>query len=814
MTTRTRTCGPVTEYRREDNRLVLHHRQGTTRIEAPAEGILRVRFTPEGDLMPQRSWDVVEDLGACPLQSAEADGQLAVQVGVFRIGVDRSSGALSFQAHGHVLARDRGGPRWGRLQPADTALPHDAEPSGRAGLAVALDKELLPDEHVYGLGQRTGRMERRHRRVANWASDPASPGYHGHYDNLYQAHPVLVTVRPGLSWGLFLHSTWYSDFDVGAEREDTLRLLTAGGELDYYLFAGPTPAAVLEQLTRLTGRPALPPLWALGYHQSRWSYANADEVAAIAAEFRERDLPLDAIHLDIDYMRGFRVFTWDPERFPDPAALMQGLDARGIKAVAIIDPGAKRDETGGYPVADEGLRHDYFIRNADGSLFSGYVWPGESLFPDFARSDVRGWWGEQHRDLLDAGVDGIWDDMNEPAIVDRPFEHTPLREHPVPLDAPQGADHEHTTHAEVHNCYGALMARATHEGMRRLQPQRRPFVLTRSAYTGSQRHALTWMGDNTSRWEDLALSLPQLASMGLVGMPHVGVDIGGFWRNGFGDLYARWIEAGAFYPFMRTHTAAGTRRQEPWSFGPDVEAVAREALRLRYRLLPYLYTLAHLAHRTGAPLLRPLVYEFPDQSDLYHVEDQVMLGPWLMVAPVTEPGVRRRLVRRPPGVWYDFWTGRRLEDDPLVMPAPPGQPPVMVRGGALLTLGNPRPSTVSPLTELTVAVYPGDDGRWQLIEDDGLSMAYQQGHLAETPMTVTNTDGALELTIGPRTEGFQPHPRSLALQVHLPAPPATVIRDGAQVRDWQWLASASAIALQWPDDGRLHHIQVSGPGLD
>ena len=288
------------------------------------------------------------------------------------------------------------------------------------------------------------------------------------------------------------------------------------------------------------------------------------------------------------------------------------------------------------------------------------MWPGASLFPDFCRTATRRWWGDLHAGLLAVGVDGIWCDMNEPAIVDRPFEEPGSTALSIPLDAPQGDDAE-TCHAEAHNLYGTLMARATYEGLQRLRPQRRPWVLTRSASIGAQRWAVSWMGDNASTWEDLRTSLPQLASMGLSGSPHVGVDIGGFYGACDGELFARWIELGAFYPFMRAHAYYGSPPQEPWAFGDEVEAVARTAIERRYRFLPYLYTLAHRAHRTGEPILRPLLYDFPQATELHGIEDQLMVGPLLMIAPVCEPGVNERAVHLPPGAWYDFHSGRRVD---------------------------------------------------------------------------------------------------------------------------------------------------------
>jgi alpha-glucosidase len=805
--------GQITAWKLQKRKLMAYQERGLLEIELCAEDILRVRFSPGETFRPRRSWDITEKLPPeGELQCQETPEKLVLSMPQGSIEIERASGRVRFShSTGHWFAEDVTAPQWRTVSLAKTkivARPGDELPAGAARQGISVEKRMANDEAYYGFGQRTGKLNRRYRRFTNWNVDLTWPGYSPGHDNLYQCQPCFLALRPGFAWGLLLHSTWYSQFDVGASHEDRLRIFTLGGELDYYLFLGPSPAAVVEQLTRLTGRPLLPPLWALGFHQSRWSYRTAEEVEAVAREFRTRQIPLDVIHLDIDYMHGFRVFTWDPERFPAPQETLAHLREQGIRAVAIVDPGVKNEQGQGYAVAEEGIAKEVFIRHEDGTLLVGYCWPEEALFPDFTRAAVRAWWGEQQRILLEAGVAGLWIDMNEPAIFDRPFGTPNLQLQLLPLATPQGEGEERTCYAEVHNLYGALMARATYEGLLRLRPQQRPWVLTRSAYVGTQRYAASWMGDNTSWWEYLEQSLPQLASMGLCGMPHVGVDIGGFHENAHPELYARWMELGAFYPFMRCHTALETRAQEPWRFGPEVEAIARRMIQLRYRLLPYLYTLAHLAHRTGAPLVRPLVYEFPEQLDLHGVEDQWMVGSQLLVAPIYQPRIKHRLVHLPEGPWYDFWTGKLLAgDSPLVWEMPPGRPGIFVRGGSLLTLGNLRSSTEEPLTELTLAAYPGASGQWALIEDDGISNAYRQGVLAETRFAVAPHANGVAVQIARRQGLFQPSPRTLTLKIYLPCPPQELRFDGEVSRDWQW--EATSTVFSYSDDGQVHQAEVS-----
>jgi alpha-glucosidase len=586
------------------------------------------------------------------------------------------------------LIKLRQAPDWKpvRLQdiPELLARPGDSLPEGPPRQMIRLVLERDPNSAYYGLGQRMSALRRDPGVYCNWTQDLPAGHYRG-MSSLYQAHPYLMAQRPGLALGIFLNSTWFSRFDVGHAHEEEIGITTLGGEIDLYVLAAAHPEALCEHLAALTGHPALPPRWALGFHQSRWGYQSQAEIVALVEQFRQRQIPLDVVHLDIDYMDEFRSFTFHPERFPDPAGLAAELAEKGVRLVTIIDPGIRFDLHSDYEVAREGCRLGHFLRNADGSPLSGYCWPDAALFSDYARAETRHWWGEQQRRLTEQGIAGIWVDMNEPAVFSHPFSQGFSQQHPLPLATPQGEGAEATTHAELHNLYGHQMAQASYEGLARLRPEERPWVLTRSAFMGTQRYAASWMGDNQSWWEHLALTLPQLTSMGLSGAPFVGVDIGGFFGNTHGELFERWMEQAVFYPFMRNHSALGTRAQEPWSFGPEVEERVRGHIQLRHRLMPYVETLAWQAHRHGWPLLRPLWYDFPDDPHSALYEDQAMFGPWMMLAPVTRPGHRQRMVYFPEGRWYDFWSQRVVEGPSTqVWPAPLGQMPLFIRQGACL----------------------------------------------------------------------------------------------------------------------------------
>jgi len=628
---------------------------------------------------------------------------------------------------------------------------------------VAGWKRIEPDEHFYGFGERTGFLDKLAERQTNWTYDALD--YGSLTDNMYQTIPFLMALRPGLSYGIFFNTTFWSQFDLGAEQPEVWRMETHGGELDYYIIYGPEPAQVLHTYTELTGRMPLPPRWALGYHQCRWSYESETEVRELAQEFRKRQIPCDVIHLDIDYMRGYRVFTWSPERFSDPAKLVSDLAQAGFKTVTIIDPGVKYEPEAHYPVFDQGVEQDYFVRKADGQLFHGYVWPDKAVFPDFLRPEVRQWWGNLHQSLTRVGVAGIWNDMNEPSISDRPFGDDGNKI-AFPLDTPQGPVDEPATHAETHNLYGLTMARACCEGLERLRSPQRSFVLTRSGFAGIQRWSSVWMGDNQSLWEHLELSLPMLCNMGLSGVAFVGCDVGGFAGNATAELFARWMQVGILYPLMRGHSAMSTARHEPWMFGDRVERICREYLELRYRLLPYLYTLFWEAATTGAPILRPLLYHFPNDSRTYTLYDQVLLGPSLMAAPIYRPGVEYRVVYLPQGTWYAWWSGNIAEGPTHILAhAPLEQMPLYVRAGTIIPLAPLRQyADQHPLGALQLRVWPGT-GEWTLYEDDGDSFEYRSGGFATLTCRVYPEAGQTVIEIDPRQGNWLPSQREIVVEL-------------------------------------------------
>lgn len=744
-----------------------------------------VQLLPLG-IAPAPSWAVVAQ--AWPVVDVrvtrDADGGLLLTTAAMRVAVRTAPWRIACSwPDGVPFAEDDAALGTGLLTESGTAAA-PATPQG-----ARCYKRLAPAERILGCGERTGGLDHRGERLTFYNVDPLQP--HGaQTDSMYISIPFWLGVRNGRTYGVFLDSAYRTRLDVSASHPDRLHFDAAGGDLTYYIFAGPTPAAVLARYADLTGHMPLPPRWALGYGQSRWSYYPESEVRAIAAELRARRIPCDSLWLDIDYLDAYRVFTWDPRRFPQPRQLLRDLAEAGFKVVTILDPGVKADP------ADEtyrdGLAHDAFVRRADGTPYTGAVWPGEAAFPDFSRADVRAWWGERHRMLLDDGVAGIWDDMNEPTLTDvlMPQASLPYGAS-LPPDAvhrPDGPDGPPLPHAAFHNAYGLEMARATREALERLRPNQRAFVLTRAGCAGVQRYAAVWTGDNTSDWANLRMALRMCLALGLSGVPFVGFDTGGFWGDATGELLVRFTQLGALFPLFRNHSAVRTHAQEPWAFGHPFEGLCRAAIELRYRLLPYLYTLCAQSARDGSPLARPLVYAYPAADALATIDDEVLLGGDLLAAPVCAEAALVRDVWLPPGTWRAWHSGaRRAGPVRVAAQAPLDTLPLYAREGSIVPLG-PVMQYVGERSPdpLTLAIYlgpePGARAAGTLYEDDGETLAYQHGAWRRTRWSAECTEGVLRLRAEDETGGhFATAPRDWLAEFHLPLADASATRPDTRI---------------------------------
>jgi alpha-glucosidase len=562
--------------------------------------------------------------------------------------------------------------------PRGSLLRRDRPPA-LDGRGWTLCSAPLGGESLHGLGLRAAGFDLRPGDYRMWNRDPGG-SYGPGEDPLYLSVPVLFCRHDEGSCLLFFENPHPATFFLRPSPKDS-EIVFSRGMLRYYFIPGPADRA-LERYTELTGRPPLPPRWALGFHQSRWGYAGQRDIRDVAEGFRRRDLPLAAIHLDIDHLRGYRVFTVNRRRFPRLEALAADLRQRGVRLVSIVDPGVKQEP--GFEVYEGGKRLGLYCRRPDGSDQVARVWPGRCVFPDFTAERTRRWWGGWYRRLLDRGIEGFWHDMNEPAALARAGDPT------LPPETLHHMEGRGGDHAEAHNLYGLLMARAGREGLSRERPEQRGWLLTRSGWAGVQRYAWHWTGDTESSWAALRQTVHSVLHLALSGIGFTGPDIGGFSGSPSRELFLRWFQLAAFLPLFRNHCAWDRPRREPWRFGSEALRIARRFLRLRARLMPYLYTLAREACLLGHPPVRPLFWHFPRDPAARGEQDVFLLGDRLLVAPVLEPGARERRVLLPRGRWYDFWNGAvRAGPGRATLPAPLGRIPVLVREGSVLPLEEP-----------------------------------------------------------------------------------------------------------------------------
>ena len=522
---------------------------------------------------------------------------------------------------------------------------HWEENYEHGGDIVKMSKSSPAGESYYGMGDKPKESNLRGKRFENWVTD--SYAFEKHSDPIYKTIPFYTALHDKKAYGIFFDNTFRSFFDFCHERRDVTSFWAQGGEMNYYFIYGPKLVDVVSSYTDLTGAPELPPLWTLGFHQCKWSYYPESKVVEVAEKFRELQIPCDAIYLDIDYMEGFRCFTWNKEYFPQPKKMVQKLLDDGFKTVAIIDPGIKIDDD--YSVYKEGIENDYFCRRADGPYMKGKVWPGECYFPDYTNPKVRKWWSGLFKELIDEiGVMGVWNDMNEPAVMEVPNKT-------FPDDVRHDYDGNRCSHRKAHNIYGMQMAKATYQGLKKYSYPKRPFVITRSAYSGTQRYTSTWTGDNIATWEHLWIANIQVQRMGMSGYSFAGSDIGGFAEQPTGELYTRWIQLGVFHPFCRAHSSGDHGEQEPWSFDEEVIDIVRKFIEIRYQLLPYLYTAFLKYIKEGIPIVKSLVLFDQEDPQTYDRNDEFIFGDKILVCPILQPNAQGRRMYVPRGNWYNFW---------------------------------------------------------------------------------------------------------------------------------------------------------------
>jgi len=768
---------------------------GTTKVRVTVfrDGIFRVRLAPDGHFPKDFSWAVIESPETTSFKIEENAKEIRIISGNVIASVQRAPLLINFlDASGTVYVAD------------EPSLP-----MAWNGKRVRVWKKMPADENYYGLGDKAGPMNRRNRAFTNWNTDEF--GWQESSDPLYKTIPFFIGLRKGLAYGVFFDNTYRSVFDFGKESADYFSFGAEGGELNYYFIAGPEPKKIVEEYTAMTGRSPLPPLWTLGYQQSRYSYYPEARAREIVKTLREKKIPADAIYFDIDYQQFNAPFTINRKYFPTFENMIADFRAQGMHTILITDLHIKKDPNHGYAPYDSGMKNDVFVKNPDGSVFVGVVWPGESVFPDFTLSRVRDWWGGLYKDFAGMGAAGFWNDMNEPALFAR-------ADKTMPLDTVHRLDDGTTLdHRAIHNVFGMENVRATYDGLRKLRPDERPFVLTRAAYSGAQRYAATWTGDNSSTWNHLKMSTPMLLSMGISGYPLVGDDIGGFAGSPTADLLTRWFEVGALNPIYRDHTAKGTADQEPWVHGPEHEVIRRKYVELRYLLMPYLYTGIEEASRTGIPLMRPIFLEYPQAQEFYGDNRDFLFGRDFFVAPVTTEMVDAEEISLPPGDWYDFWTNTRLSStDKITLYPRLAEMPLYVRAGAIVPMQplvqytDEKPDGPLGLHVYLPASAAGGDCRGTFYQDDGHTFAYQKGELLRVNYACQVSSGSASVTSSVEKNAYQPWWKSAEVTIYGAATEPKEVRIGEQtVHEWRYESASHAVIVMVPDAVKDWKVQLT-----
>ena len=635
------------------------------KITVLRDSLIRFRYTTKGYFSNDFSYaiDKSQSHGYNHLSVVDESEFYLITTSKIKCKIDKTDMRVSiYDLDNNIILEDELGFHW-------------EESYHYGGNIIKMSKTSKDGECFYGMGDKASHSNLKGKKVENWATDQYA--FSKDQEPLYKVVPFYIGLQNKQCYGIFFDNTFKTTFDFCHDRRNITSFYADGGEMNYYFVYGPAMADVVTTYTHLTGKPEMPPLWALGYHQCKWSYYPESKVKEVANKFRELQIPCDAIYLDIDYMDGFRCFTWNKEYFPDPKKMVAELLDDGFKTVVIIDPGIKIDKE--YSVYQEALEKDYFCKRADGPYMKGKVWPGECNFPDYTNPEVRDWWAGLFKELIsDIGVKGVWNDMNEPAVMEVPGKT-------FPMDVRHDFDGNPCSHRKAHNIYGTQMARATYEGVKRFAYPKRPFIITRSAYSGAQRYTSSWTGDNVASWEHLWIANIQMQRMSISGMGFTGSDIGGFAEQPSGELYARWIQLGVFHPFCRTHSSGDHGDQEPWSFDGEVVNITRKFVSLRYQLLPYLYTMFWEYINDGVPMLKPLVYYDQEDIQTHYRTDEFLFGNQILVCPILEPNALGRRMYLPAGNWYNYWTNEIIEGKKeLWVKTDYDQIPIFIKEGAVI----------------------------------------------------------------------------------------------------------------------------------
>ena len=759
-------CGAQSGVTHLDSGVEFSSATDTLRVDALRQDVLRVRVFSRGHAAEDASWAVLPEARTKRVAVTATNDGFKTDALVVHVSADLKLTVTDLA--GNVLQKD-----------AAAIERHDA--------GFRVQKEKAADDHFYGLGDKPGPLDRAGESFVMWNTD--NFGWQESTDPIYKSIPFFLEMHGGRTIGVLFDNTFRTYFDFGHERTDRYSFSAPDGPVDYYLLYGPEPKQVVESYAWLTGPTPLPPMWALGFQQSRYTYSPRAKLEEVASRLRADKIPADVLWLDIDFQEKNRPFTVDPQTFPDFPGLIHELADEHFHTVVITDLHIAKVVNQGYAPYDSGEAGDEFVKE-NGKEYVGPVWPGPSVFPDFTRKATRAWWGTLYKEFVADGVAGFWNDMNEPAVFTYPTKTMPNDvEHRI--DEP-GFAKRVAMHPEIHNIYGMENSRATWDGQLALRPNLRPFVMTRASYAGGQRYASTWTGDNSATWNHLRQTTPQLLNLGLSGFAMAGADVGGFAGSPPADLLTRWLMLSAFQPIDRDHSAKGTLPHEPWVDGPEQEAIRRRYIEERYRLMPYLYTTAEEMSRDGLPINRPIFMEFPHTSSDNHPMDsdapgEFFFGPSILIAANPSPEeVAPYEVHLPPGIWYDYWTGesydRRVpvgsrdleirdaanaEQKPIMIDAKVVELPVYVRGGSIIPMEPLVQSTEEkPNGPLTLRVFPGDNCNGSVYLDDGTTYDFRKGAFLRQQFSCTvASDGTVTVSAASAEGTFHPWWSSIRVEV-------------------------------------------------
>jgi len=734
------------------------------RIYPITDHIIRLRYSIEGYFMSDFSYALDENFKPeMPEYSIEeTTDEFVIKTNAVQCVVSKENFKITFKsANGKILSEEEKGFHWEKNETY-------------GGHIVQNSKVLQENESFYGLGDKPTDLNLKKKKFVNWGTDEY--GYHKDTDPLYKSIPIYYALNNNGAYGIFFDNTFKSHFDFGSERANVTSFWAQGGEMNYYFITGPNLMDACKRYTKLTGVAEMPPMWALGYQQCKWSYYPEDQVLDIANKMRELKIPCDAIYLDIDYMDGFRCFTWDKEKFPDPKGMVANLKSIGFQTMVIIDPGIKKDKN--YSIFKEGLENDYFCKRIDGHYVEGKVWPGDCYFPDFTKPEVREWWAGLYKEIIEeVGIAGVWNDMNEPAL----FE---VESKTFPLDVLHDYDGHQTGHRKAHNIYGMQMARATAEGVKKFRNGQRTLIITRSGYSGMQRYSSVWTGDNIATFEHLWIADVQAQRLAISGVSFCGSDIGGFISQPTPELMIRWIQLGIFHPFCRVHSSGDHGDQEPWSFGEECLNIFRKYVELRYQLLPYIYTSFYQYYNEGTPMIRPLVFIDQEDKQTHNRDNEFLCGDHILICPIIKEKATTSKVYLPKGEWYHYWTNKSYSGaKEYDIDTPIDQMPIFIKVGAIIPK-YPVQQYVGEqnIDTITLDVYY-KDGREvsYLYEDDKNSFSYEKGEFIYAKFDFRSNQNEVSI-LQTRTGNYNSNIKNVKLNcIGFPSEITTIKVDGVDV---------------------------------